>query len=338
MGARRSRYVGVFLVVMFGLLALFNAVKPRVLVLHKDRRGDAWTAQVDAGIRRVLGENRRPINISWHYLGLDQKASAAAKVAAVNDARRAVAQFDPDVLIAVDDESNELVASEHAGQKRPKVIYVSIDLPPAHYGYGTASNVSGISEVLPLTAIRDAVMAVRGGRPCRLAAVGSDCETGRAELSQVRAFDWTPCNLGYTSLSRTLSDFQGAVEKAGFEAEVMLVLTFEGLTQPDGSIAPDRAVASWVEQSSRAFPLGLRHEYVAEGGGFAFTSAGDEEGAEAMQMALTWLDRPWLSRAPEPVTSQAFDVMMRAGLVDKRGVKIPPIYREAARSAGHLYP
>lgn len=336
--ARRSPYTGVFLLVMFGLLALFNAAKPRVMVLHKEHKGDEWAEQVDAGVRRALKSNRRPVSMSWHYLDLDRKASAAAKTAAVNEARRAVSYQDPDILIAVDDESNALVAAHYAGQQRPKVLYVSIDMPPAHYGYTTVSNVSGIAEVLPLAGARDAMRAMRDGRPCRVAAVGADCDTGRAEMAQVKAFNWAPCTLTHTTLSQTWSEFQRSVAKAGETADVLLVLTFEGMTATDGGTVADTVVAPWIEQNARPLVIGLRHEYVAEGGAFALTAAGENQGADAMDMALDWLDRPWISGAPEPVTSDAFNVMMRQSALEKRGVKLPVIYREAARATGHLYP
>lgn len=335
---RRSPYVAVFLLVLFGLLALVNATRPRIMVIQKDHKGDKWARQVDKGIHQTLDDNRRPVSVSWHYLGLEQSALAASRVAAVHDARRAIGRIDPDVIIAIDDETNDLVAREYAGLKRPKVVYVSIDVPPSRYGYDTVSNVSGVGETLPLAAARDAMLALKGGRPSRLAVVGADCNTARAEMEQVEGFDWKPCMLVSRSLSRSWSDFRASVERAGREADVLLLLTFEGLVGDNGESVSDHTVATWVEDHAKAFPLGLRYEFGAEGGGLAITSAGDDEGAEGMAMALAWLDRPWKSGAPTPTTSTAFNVLMRPARLAQRGAVLPPLYREAARAGGTLYP
>lgn len=337
-GSRRSRYVGVFLLGMFGVMGLFEATKPRIMVLQKDAPDGVWAREVDTGIRRVISANRRPIAVTWHYLGIDQKAEPAARVAAVHDARRALARIDPDMIITVDDETNALLGQDLAGLSRPKVVYVSIDVPPNVYGYDTVSNVSGVAERLPLAAACDAVAALTKRRNGRIAAVGADCDTARAEMAQVAGFDWSPGRLVRTALSRSWKDFRSEVERAGREADVLLVLTFHGLRDEDGSVVAQDVAAAWVEARSRALPLGLRKEFVAGGGGFALTSAGVEEGSEAMAMAIAWLDRPWLERAPAPVTSEAFEVMVRMRAMNARGVDIPPIYREAARAAGHLYP
>ncbi|MFM8884924.1 MAG: hypothetical protein ACKOKC_00700, partial [Chthoniobacterales bacterium] len=149
--------IGGFLAAFIILLGFFNATKPRILVLHSASPDSAWAQQVDRGMREALARNRRPLTVERYYLGLDSPASAARTGEMQAQARRAIARLNPDILIAVDDEANSLVAREYVGRERPRILYVSLNRSPSDFGYQGAANVSGIAERLPLAAVRDAM-------------------------------------------------------------------------------------------------------------------------------------------------------------------------------------
>jgi len=57
-----------------------------------------------------------------------------------------------------------------------------------------------------------------------------------------------------------------------------------------------------------------------------------------MEMSLKWLDAG-LDRSPPPVEKpNDFDVAIRSSVLRERGVVLPNVYRELARSSGSLYP
>lgn len=334
--------VGLFVVGCAGVLTAFNATKPRILVLHTGAETTAWVRGVDAGIDAALAANRRPLTVRRHYLRLDRIARPESRAAAAAEARMAIEQLDPDLLLAVDDESNEAVASRYAERGRPRIIYVSIDQPPERYGYPgpdrgvNHGHVTGIREELPLAAIRDAVSAIHGGR-ARIAALGIDSDTGRAERIQVEAFDWSPHAVTAVATAGDLAAWQRFVTVEAAGTDVLLVLSSAGLARADGSgeTVGGPEVASWVEAHCGPLPIGVHAGFVADGGGLAISPAAADYGRRATAMALAWLDDP-AGPPPRPETSGHFDVAVAPARLAARGIVLPAIYSEAARAGGRL--
>jgi hypothetical protein len=59
---------------------------------------------------------------------------------------------------------------------------------------------------------------------------------------------------------------------------------------------------------------------------------------KAIELALDWLDARDTPGAPPPVESSHFEVAVRQSRLAERGVVLPPIYIEAARENGTLFP
>lgn len=329
----KNLLIGGFLAAFVILLGFFNATKPRILVLHSGAADAMRVVQTDRGIREALAENRRPLSVEWNYLGVDSPTAARRVNEARAEANRAIARFNPDVLIAVDDEANALVAREYAGRKRPSILYVSLNRPPADYGYDGAPNVSGIAERLPLAAVKAAVQDLAAGQ--RLAVVGVDNETGRAEMAQVAEFDWSPLEVDNAELVSTMSDWKSFVESVT-AADVLLVLGTHDL--PDGDrVATAAEINRWTQNHAHPLPIGTQVDFVADGGGLSFAPPPDDSGARALGLALDWLDARDTPGAPTPVVSDHFEVAVRPGRLSERGIVLPPIYIEAARENGTLF-
>jgi hypothetical protein len=337
--------VGLFLAGAAGVLTAFNAAKPRILVLHAATETSPWARGVDAGVDAALAANRRPLAVQRHYLRLDRLARPDARAAAAAEAVRAIERFDPDFLIAVDDESNAAVASRFVARGRPRIIYVSIDQPAERYGYlaaaggeSAAGGVTGIRESLPLAAIRDAVVALRGGGG-RIAAVGVDGDTGRAERMQVEAFDWAPHTLAAVATVGDLAAWKRFVVEDAAGADILLVLSTAGLAREAGhaATADVAALAAWVEAEAKPLPIGVHAGFVAAGGGLAIFPAATDYGRRGMAMALDWMAHPG-GPPPRPEVSGHFDVAVATERLADRGVALPAIYAEAARAAGTLAP
>lgn len=322
-----------FLAAFVVLLGFFNATKPRILVLHSASADSSWARQMDSGMREALEANRRPLSVEWNYLGVNAPAARRRVKEARAEANRTIARFNPDVLIAVDDEANALVARDYVGRDRPRILYVSLNRPPEYYGYADAVNVSGIAERVPLSAIRDAVRDLAVGQ--RLAVVGVDDETGRAEMAQVQNFDWSPLVVEKAALVSTMQDWKALVESAA-KADVLLMLSTHDL--PDGGrVATAAEIIRWTQDNARPLPIGTQVDFVESGGGLSFSPPPDDLGARSIALALDWLDARDTPGAPVPVVSEHFEVAVRPEILRKRGIEPPPIYIEAARENGTLF-
>ena len=332
----RNLLIGGFLLAFVVLLGAFNTTKPRILVLHSGSPESRWAVEVDRGMRAALDRNRRPINVEWDYLDAAPTAGPGAR-AAVAEANRAIDRFKPDVLIAVDDEANALVARDYVGRDRPRILYVSIDQPPAHYGYAGAPNVTGIAEQMPWQAIRDMFPPLFPGRPVTLAAIGVDGPTDQATSAQLRAADWGTATVAATTLVTTAEAWRDAVARAD-SADVLIVLSVRDLPDREGNTVPAADLIAWTEANARPLPIGTQVGFVADGGGLSFAPPPDDYGENAIRLALDWLDDRATPGPPAPVESAHFEVAVGRQALARRGVTLPPIYLEAARENGSLFP
>lgn len=330
--------IGFFLFAFILFLGLFNAAKPRILVLHSF--SDPWSREVDRGIQKVLKENRHPISVKYHSLDVINSRRTGGLQVAVNEAVQAITREKPDIVIAVDDEANELVASRYAAKGKPGIVFLSTLQPPAKYGYAGAATVSGVMEQLPLDAVRDTLLTARNGKPARIAVLAMDDETGRAELAQVRSHNWAPHTLTAVQVKNSFPEWQVFVQQMADKADALLVLSYGGLEQGGGKRdeMPATELVSWLEKNSKPLPISICPSYVHEGGGLAVAPSPYDFGKKGMQIALKWVAAR-KGEAPPPVSfSPHFTVGIRQSLLAGRGITMPPIYIEAARIGEAYFP
>lgn len=316
------------------LLGLFNADRPRILVLHSAGPQSSWATAMDRGIKDALTTNRRPVSVEYHYLDVAGPAAAVRSGQNQADARRAIDRIDPDVLIAVDDEANDLIARDYVGRATPRILYVSLDHAPADYGYAAAPNVSGIAEHLPFAAIRDLITTLAPGVRPGVSVIGVEGVTGSAEMAQARAADWGQILIGDTRLVSTAESWRDAVTTA--RSDYLIVLSCADLPERDGSLFTAADAVRWTEQNSRALPIGIQSNFVENGGALALAPDPADYGSSAIQLALDWLDDRSSPGPPPPVASDHFTVSVGRSALARRGVAVPPIYIEAARVNGTL--
>lgn len=317
-------------------LGAFNATKARLLVVHSKGPDTAWVQAMDAGMRQALEDNRRPVNVSWLYLDLAAPSTPDRRRQAQASLQRMLEQVDPDVLIAVDDEANDLIAPIILGRKATRILYVSLDGPTDRYGYSGSNQVAGIAETLPLDAIREAATTLFSGRQPRAAVIGLDTPTGRAEMAQVRSFDWGEVRLSKTALVSTAEAWRTFVNTS--PADLLVVLSTDGLIEANGQIAPAAELIRWTATQAKALPVGTQIDFVPQGGALSFAPPPQTFGQQAIRDALDWLDGRQSPGAPASKVVSHFQVGLRQNALQARGLLLPAIYREAARAAGALYP
>jgi hypothetical protein len=318
------------------LLGSFNATKPRILILHSTTSDSPWVAGVDRGMREQLDANRRPVSMEWMYMNATAPTARVRIEEEKAAARRAIDRVDPDVLIAVDDEANLLVARDYVGRTTPRILYVSLNRPPAELGYVGAANVSGVTEQLPFIAIRDALRTLFPDRAPTVSVIGIDGPTGQAEMGQVRGFDWGTIRLTGTALVSTAGEWRDFVTPA--RSDVLVVLSCHDLPEADGTVFTASDVIRWTQQNSTALPIGTQIDFVPAGGGLSFSPPAEDYGRRAIALALDWLDDRDTPGPPPPVESPHFEVGVRPNALAAHGITLPAIYIEAAREADSLFP
>jgi len=326
--------VSLAVVFFLGWVFLFNSTGPRILVLQSVDQTSDWAMRMNQGISAALSVNRFPVTVVNHYMGLDGAGSDTEVRVAVAAARQAIAKNKPDILIAVDDESNELVASQLPVRDRPAIVYTAILQSPEVYDYREATRATGIQESVPSAAILDLLRTAMGDQPLRIAVIGVDDITGRAELERLMTDQWNPHTIGPVMLATNFAQWQTFVVEKASEADVLMVLSSDMLEEsgPDHFL-PEQTVVEWTVANSHPLAIGIRDSFV-----LAVSSPPSVYGRLAMQTSINWLAVGLATKPPDPTTIKEFNVSLSVSKLKKRGIELPAVYNELARATGGLYP
>ena len=335
----RGALVAGFLLIAFVLLAGFHWSKPRILILHSFDGSVRSVVKTNEGINRILAANRQPVSVRWHYLEMNRLPDEPARQLAAAAAQRSIEQFDPDIIIAVDDEAQHYVAYRYADHPKIKLVFTAIDQSPDVYGYLGKNNVTGISELLPLGAIRETLLSARSGQPARIAVLTSRTPTGMSRLHQIESFDWAPHKMAGIHALPDFASWQKAVNDMAQNVDVILVVSHNGLhaSKTDASLVPGTEIVRWLNEHARPLSIGASSEYIEEGGALAIYPSGEEMGELAAVYALDWLK----SRGKKnlPFTESAhFRIGLRESMLSERKLSLPTIYMEAAHMENLYYP
>jgi hypothetical protein len=319
-------------------MTAFNVWKPRVLVLHSFSETLRQVRDTDAGLKEPLKANRLPLSLRWYYMNADQAAIDVGGHAAVAGVRRVIDDFNPTVVIAIDDGANTLLANHPRLWQGRRLFFVGINRPPAAFGYTTATGATGIRDQPPLHPLAQLFSVIRPAGGLRIAVLGSDTALGQDLAQGIASHPWAPQRLVLNQRAVTWPQWQAAVRRANREADILLLTAIHGLRRsPGGPVVPTAEVVRWTEaQSRQALPIGLMVDYVPLGGGLGVIPSSRYVGTIAMQSVLRWLEPSLGRRVPAIHLADHFDIGLREDALRRRGLTLPIVYREAARLSGQL--
>lgn len=335
--------LSVFLLAALVAFGWYNIQKPSILILHSYDPDYAWSRDESVGLNRVLTEKYR-YQVHWYYMDTKRHPDAAFKQNAGKAARDMIARSRPDVVIALDDDAQQLAAHRFRNDPHVKIVFAGVNAPPSRYGYDQASNVTGILERIPLHAVRDALQSsptlTRLGRPVRIAYLGDRSETVDQDAAQVRQFNWQPLQLHAALQVATWPEWQAAVGRLGQDNDVLLLSNYRRLQRSatDPTLVPPAEVVRWTTSHSSAAVIGLNFFYTEDGGMLAFGASPYEQGEEAARMALALvLEQKNMAAVPRASTRQ-FIVSMRGAAMRERHFELPGVYEAAARASNQYLP
>lgn len=333
--------VGLFLLLMIATLVLYTLDKPRILVLHSYAEDYPWVRDLNVGLKRVL--DRHPYAVRWHYMDTKRHPYPDFMRRAGAMARQLIDQWDPQVVIAVDDNAQQWVARHYLGDRRVAIVFAGVGAEAAEYGYDTADNVTGILERMPLAAIHDTLLRIhraRGkqGAP-RIIHLSDLSTSGKGNRRQLLAFDWGPVDLVESQEVETFDDWQAAVERAAGRADFLFLTNYHTLrrSRSNPAIVPSTEVAVWTEAHTALLTLNAWGFYVEDGGMLSIGVSPYEQGEVAAEMAVSIVGdgrRP----AELPIRStRQFTVYLRDSVMRAKGVSLPPIYEAFARATDNWF-
>ncbi|MEI6415537.1 MAG: hypothetical protein WCP34_14925 [Pseudomonadota bacterium] len=337
-----------FLLGITVIFIYFNANQSRVLILHSYDAGYSWTRDINVGLKRVLDKHRN-ITLRWHYMDTKRHPSLEFKRAAAISARKAIEDYQPNVVIGVDDDAHELALKFFANNPRVRIVYAGINGQVTPYGYDVADNVTGILERKPLKAIRDVAMEIARHRgittPVRILHLGDSSGSVQRDAEWMDAFDWHPAIFAGSQLVATWQDWQKAVEEAPRRADILVVTNYRHLSSSRQDLNPEshdlisyKGILPWTEAHSAIPLIGTNVFNVEDGAGLALGTSPYEQGEESAEMAVDIIENHRSPKTLPPRSSEQFIVAERQEILIRRGLDLPAVYEAFARATDNFTP
>ncbi|MGD0282388.1 MAG: ABC transporter substrate binding protein [Dissulfurispiraceae bacterium] len=342
---KNGRFAGaaVFIVILVAAIIYHNVHKPRLLILHSYDEGYAWVRDINAGLRRVLKSRGNRYFVRWYYLDTKRHPETEHKKSAGLVARRMIDDWQPDVIIAMDDDAQEYVAKYYINKPGISIVFGGVNEEPETYGYQKADNVTGILERLPLEAVKEGLLtfsAKNGKRGLvRSFFIGDTSETMVGDEKWIKSFRWDPVRLIGTKLVDTLDEWKAAVRQASRSADYILTSNYRRIYRVRGEkeLVPPKEMIDTTLSLSRIPVIGLNAFFAEDGGMLAIGTSPLEQGETAADMAVDILEKRRSAGHMPIVTSTQAVVAIRESRLKKSGFAVPKIYEACARAANYFF-
>jgi len=334
--------IGLFLIATVVVTIVYNHNRPRVLVLHSYDNSYPWTRDVSVGVRRVLDDHPH-LAVRWFFMDTKRHPAKAFKEQSGLAARKSIDRWRPDVLIAIDDDAQQYVASHYVGHPQLKVVFAGVNGGVEPYGYAGADNVSGILERKALRALKETLLELgtKSGRsgPWRLVHIGDTSGSVDHDEHHMEDFDWAPLQRLPSQRPATLAEWQAAVLAAQEQADFIVTTNYRRIARKKGSkeLVPPEEIVAWTVANSRIPVVGTNGFFVEDGGELAIGTSPYEQGEVAARMALRLLDGASTQALPHQ-SSRQFVVHMRSARLRARGIELPPLYESFAQATNSDLP
>ncbi len=334
--------ITIFAVLFFVQMGVFFVLvrdEVKVLILHSYTPEYSWTRGIDQGIAGVFFDQRR-INSSYHYMAT-KGADDNQKRRAQKRAHRRIHDFNPDIILAIDDNANALVAKDYVGHESINIIFAGVNGSVAPYGYEEAPNVTGIYERKPLAAIVELINIINryDGKPTATVFVSDDSLSAKKDAAYMQAFDWRE-NISYRGqLSATFfAEWKDIILNLPDDVRYILVGGYRELKVASGSnqTVPPARVAQWTVQNSNKIVIGLNVFNSQDGVLLSVGASPFEQGEAAGNAVLNLVKTGKPAGSFARVYPRQYLVSMNAAATDSKMYgQIPALLEAFAKSTGN---
>jgi hypothetical protein len=337
-------FIFLFLLIIFFIFYSMN--KPRILILQSYASDYSWTADVDTGIKRVL--SKHPYNTArYHYMDTKNHPDEAFKKKAGILARSVIDQWQPNVIIAVDDDAQEYVAKYYVNNPKINIAYCGINGRIEPYGYDKANNAAGIVERKPLLAVKDAIIMIseqngkNHGYISKVINIGDTSGSVKDDEKFIKSFSWGPqIELVKSVLVTTFDDWKYEIKEAEGKADFLLITNYRKLqrSKTDKKLVPPKEVVKWTLENSSVPGISMNGFCVDDDGYmFAIGVSPFEQGESATAIAVRIIENHISPSKISLKQTQEFTVHIRESGIKKYNLKIPKVYEAFARASDNYY-
>lgn len=331
----------IFLIGTTIFLISYVVHKPRILILHSYATDYAWVKDVSVGLKRVL--DNKSYTIRWHYMDTKRHPYKEYMERAGATARNIIREWEPHVIIAIDDDAQKYVAQHFNNDPFIKIVYAGVGSEPKDYGYDKARNVTGILERMPLDAIKEFVMKVHESlghkHAPRIIHITDISSAGEGNRNYLLNYNFYPVKLVESIQAFTFNDWKNAVKSAEGRADFLMFTNYHTIrrSREDQRIVPPKEIVEWTEQNTNLLTFNAWGFFVMDGGMMSIGVSPYEQGEVAGKMAIDLIDHKKNPRDIPIQQTQQFIVYLRPARLKEKGIKLPQIYEAFARATNNYY-
>ena len=336
--------MALLLVIMVAAAVTRRVERPRIMVVQSYGVDYVWSRDVEVGLKRVF-DGLSGIDVRYHFMATKRNPGADYQRRAGIAARNAVDGFHPNVLITVDDNAQDLVATHYVDDPNMKIVFAGINGSIKPYGFDTAKNVTGILERKPVAALREAVMlmwqAAHGAsdRPPRAVFLSDATHSAKRDGEFLATADWGKVDYAGQLTVSTFSGWKTAVLANARGADYLLVGAYRNLAAKEGAdaLVPAEEVARWTDVNSPVPVIGMNIFNSEDGIMLSIGVSPYEQGEVAAEMTMD-LVRGRKAIADMPVrTSRQYVVAIRRSSLERRGIRVPGVFEAFARATNNYF-
>ncbi|MBF0558617.1 MAG: hypothetical protein HQL08_07530 [Nitrospirae bacterium] len=335
-------FIAIFSLQVALMLLWFNISKPRLLILHSYHEEYSWVRDINVGLNRVL-KNKSYFSIRWHYLDTKRHPWPEYKNSVGILARRMIDEWQPKVIIAMDDDAQEYVTKYYINKPGVSIVFGGVNNEIEDYGFDKANNVTGILERLPLDAVKEGLMTFSsgktGGSPIRVFFIGDTSETVEGDYKWVKTFKWDPLRFAGAKLVDTLDEWKTTIKQASQSSDYILTSNYRRIYRNKGGkdLVPPKELLDETVSMSKTPVIGTNAFFAEDGGMLAIATSPLEQGEVAAKMAVDIIDNHRTAKhIPIVQTSQAV-ISINESRMKAFGFKVPMVYESCARAANYFF-
>jgi ABC-type uncharacterized transport system substrate-binding protein len=300
---------------------LVSARLPKILYINSYHEGYKWSDDIEKGLKKSLNivtgpdgnldTTESPVEMKIFRMDTKLQSSEEQKIAAAEKARNLIEQWQPDLVVASDDNvSKFLIAPYYMGSELP-FVFCGLNWDASVYGF-PVDNITGMVEVAPFVETIQLLKNYASGD--RVAYLGADDMSNRKEIS----YHSNLLHIDYSggSLVSTFDEWKKEYLRLQDEAEMLILIN------PVGISGWDRTKAEEFILKNTHIPTGAAGDNVIHLALLGVVNIGEEQGWWAGKTALRILDGTAPSAIPV-TTNKNTRVYVNTYLAKKLGIKFP---------------
>jgi ABC-type uncharacterized transport system substrate-binding protein len=262
----------------------------KVLVLHSYNFEYEWVRAVNRGINLILA-SLPEVEIQHFYMDTKRQTSTAWKQQVAGEVLAFIDTWQPDVVLAADDNAQEWVGRKIAERGAPAWVFCGVNSNAQKYGFPT-DNVTGVLERPHLIESLQFFKQIKPDAK-RVVFLTDSSLTSEATLEycidfyennpfEIKIIDWIS--------ALTLDEWKQAVLKYTGQVDAFAIYTYHTLQDGSSLSVTPRDVMDWTTQNSTVPIVGFLTFAIEDGAFCGVFESGIEQGQIAGQMVLDILN------------------------------------------------